>query len=181
MVISGCQKQNEQYHIHTLGKAIYFRKSFLEATGTMGTPEYNTLMELQAKHPNFKLLPWSIAEPKKKKESYKGLTLERMDAFLKWKYKNNQADYDAVKAEFDGIKGFCDEFHKGSSGGNCKKWFLERYKDEYLNWAKKKAKLEKKKDETAENAGESNNNTAEPTENTQEPIPNANESASSEQ
>ena len=170
-------KKNEQYHIHHLGRTIYFRKSFLEAAGTRDTQEYQELMELQQMHPDFKLMPWNIAAPKKKKESYKGLTLERMDAFLKWKYKNNQAEYDAVKSEFDGIKGFCDEFHKGTSGGNCKKWFLDRYKDDYLNWAKKKAK----RDTPTDNAGQSSDNAAETTENVQEPNENANESASSEQ
>lgn len=164
-------KKNEQYHIYTLGKTIYFRKRFLEATGTMGTPEYKILEELQKKHPDFKLMQWSIAAPKKKKESYKGLTIQQMDAFLKWKYGKNTEEYKAVKAEFDDIKGFCDEFHKATSGGNCKKWFLERYKDEYLNWAKKKAK--KKVD--------ANENTAESTENAQEPDENAAESASSEE
>lgn len=170
-------KKNEQYHIYTLGKAIYFRKSFLEATGTMGTPEYNTLMELQERHPDFKLLPWNIAAPKKKKESYKGLTLERMDAFLKWKYKEDAAEYKTVKTEFDEIKGFCDEFHKGSSGGNCKKWFVERYKEEYLNWAKIKAK----KDASTDNAEESSDNASETTENAQETNKNLDDYASSEQ
>ena len=163
-------KKNEQYHIHTLGKTIYFRKSFLEATGTMETPEYQELMELQQRHPDFKLMQWSIAKPKKK-ESYKGLTIPQMDAFLKWKYVDNPTEYKAVKADFDAIRGFCKEFHKETSGGNCRKWFLERYKDEYLNWAKKKAK---KPDDAAENA-------AEPDENVQESSQNAAEPSSSEQ
>lgn len=123
-------RKNEQYHIHHLGKAIYFRKSFLEATGTMGTPEYLKLMELQAQHPDFKLVQWSIAQPKTK-ESYKGLTIAQMEAFLKWKYKGNQKEYDAVKAEFDGIRGFCNEFHKATTSGNLKTWFLGRYKNEF--------------------------------------------------
>lgn len=164
-------KKNEQYHIHHLGRTIYFRKSFLEAAGTTETPEYRELMELQEKHPDFKLMPWSIAEPKKKKESYKGLTISQMDAFLKWKYKGKKEEYDAVKAEFDAIRGFCKEFHKTTSGGNCKKWFLERYKEEYLHWAKKKAK---KPVDAADNSSE-------PTENTQESDDNAVDSVSSEQ
>lgn len=160
-------RKNEQYHIHTLGKTIYFRKSFLEAAGTMEAPEYKILMELQERHPDFKLMPWSIAKPKNKKESYKGLTIPQMDAFLKWKYTDGTEEYKAVKAELDAIRGFCKEFHKETSGGNCKKWFLERYKDEYLHWAKKKAKK--------------TDNAAEPYENAQEPSQNALETASFEQ
>jgi len=160
-------RKTEQYHIHTLGRTIYFRKRFLELAGTMGTPEYNTLMELQERHPDFELKQWSIAAPKNKKESYKGLTIERMVAFLQWKYGDATEEYQAKKSEFDAIKGFCDDFHKGSSGGNCKSWFIKRYKDEYLNWAKKKAK----KDTPTENA-------AEPTENAAEPNENADKSAS---
>lgn len=148
-------RKNEQYHIHHLGKAIYFRKSFLEATGTMGTPEYQELMRLQEQHPDFELRQWSIAEPKKRKESYKGLTVAQMEAFLEWKYKDNPGEYATVKAEFDSIRGFCDEFHKSSTSGNLKTWFLGRYKDEYLNWAKKKAK---KPQEPQQNASESNEN-----------------------
>lgn len=170
-------KKNEQYHIHHLSKTIYFRKSFLEATGTMETPEYQELMELQRKHPDFKLMQWSIAEPKKK-ESYKGLTIQRMDTFLKWKYRDNPAEYKAAKEELDAIRGFCKEFHKETSGGNCKKWFLDRYKEEYLNWAKKKAK---KSDDAAENTAEPDENAQEPSQNGTEPETTAAEPVSSEQ
>ena len=170
-------KKNERYHIYHQGKAIYFRRSFLEATGNMKNPEYQELMDLQTKHPDFKLLTWNIAKPEKKKESYKGLTIERMDTFLKWKYRDNPAKYKAEKAELDSIRGFCKDFHKETSGGNCKKWFLDRYKDEYLNWAKKKAK---KSDDVAENAAEPNENAQEPSQNETEPETTAVEAASSE-
>ena len=170
-------KKSEQYHIDHLNKTIYFRKSFLEATGTMGTPEYQELMELQAKHPDFKLLQWSIAEPKKKKESYKGLTIEQMDTFLKWKYGDNTAEYKAAKAELDAIRGFCKEFHKETSGGNCKKWFLDRYKDDYLHWPKKAKKLE----DVAENVAESSENEQESSQNAAKPTTTAAETASSKQ
>ena len=154
-------KKNERYHIYHQGKAIYFRKSFLEATGNMKNPEYQELMELQAKHPDFKLLTWNIAKPEKKKETYKGLTIEQMDAFLQWKYKGKKEEYDTVKAEFDGIKNFCDGFHKASSSGTLKSWFLGQYKDEYLDWAKEQVKLAKNKAKANKNRQKPNQNAAE--------------------
>lgn len=113
---------NKGYTVNFLEEVITITKAFATKAGTYGTPEFNELVGLRAAYPNFKIEYKSIKK-KDDKVSYKGLSIERMIAFIQIKY-NKDAAMDFCKY----IK-----VHEGEKEKYpiIKKMFLAKYKDEY--------------------------------------------------
>ena len=136
--INMSMKKNEQYHIDHLSKTIILTKKFLNEAGCLDTPEYRILMELTEKHPNYELIERKIKKAEGK-TTYKGLNSNKMKEFITWRYRNDAKSQKAKLEEFDARLKFYEDFHKAEKGSAMKAWFLNEYKEQYLNWEKAKA------------------------------------------
>lgn len=108
--------------INTKNNTLVITKKFEKAASKFGSPEYKELKEARADFPNFKVVVRTV---KQKKETYKGLTYEYMETYIK-KYEPKETR-EAVLKEFED-KLFISECHsKGRRYPAIKKWFLEKY------------------------------------------------------
>ena len=103
---------------------ITLTKAFAKNAYTPGTEEFRYLTELHKAFPDFPIVQ-RIAKKNENKEKFTDLSVDRMEKFIKW-FKGEKE-----LAEFLNAK----DFYKGTTGyyGKMKKWFLDKYKDEYLN------------------------------------------------
>ena len=118
-------KNNHGYEINHGEKTIIVTKKFLKEAGIIGSDAYNDLARVRKDLPDFQIIPREIKE-KKGKRTYGDLTYDRMKDFI--------MDYEgensfAVLAEYERVK----QLSKAHSGpyAYVKKWFLNRYKDEF--------------------------------------------------
>jgi hypothetical protein len=104
---------------------ITLTKAFAKLAYTPGTDEFRHLAELHKAFPEFPIVK-RTATSNENKEKHDGLTIARME----WYIVSVEQDEKAL-GEFENAK----KFYKGMSGyyGKMKKWFLDKYKKEYLN------------------------------------------------
>ena len=106
------------------GNAIVMTKAFAKLAYTPGTEEFGYLAELHKAFPDFPIVQ-RTASKNEDKEKFTDLSVDRMEKYIKW-FKGEKE-----LAEFLNAK----DFYKGTTGyyGKMKKWFLDKYKKEYLN------------------------------------------------
>ena len=132
-------KKIENYTFNHINKTIILTKKFSKAACTMGTVEFKELTRLMKDYPAYTLEVREIKKPEGK-ITYKGLTAERMREFITWLYQANVETQKVKLGEFDALKEFYDSFHKAEKHAAMKTWFLNKHKEEYLDWEKAMAK-----------------------------------------
>ncbi|MBO5129861.1 MAG: hypothetical protein J6B95_05905 [Oscillospiraceae bacterium] len=103
---------------------IVLTKAFAKLAYTPGTAEFRYLAELHKAFPDFPIVQ-RTASKNEDKEKFTDLSVDRMEKFIKWFKGEKELE------EFQNAKAF----YKGTAGyyGKMKKWFLDKYKKEYLN------------------------------------------------
>ena len=111
------------YTFDHVNKIIYITKRFENAANIIGSDTYNQLVKLTKDFPTYSI---SVIAPKKKqgKVSYKGLTIDEMKRFVAT-ISNDEASL------FDKVITIAQ--NKTSPYAVIKKWFLNKYKEAYLN------------------------------------------------
>lgn len=106
-----------------VNKIIYITKRFENAARIIGSDAYNQLVRLIKDFPNYSV---SVIAPKKKqgKVSYKGLTIDEMKRFVATVGNDEALLFNKV---IDIAQ------NKTSPYAVIKKWFLNKYKEAYLN------------------------------------------------
>ena len=123
-------KKNVGYEINPIKKTITLSKKFLKGASVMGTPEYKELKKIQKDNPDFELVVREIQQ-KEDKITYSELTFKVMESIIKGSA-NGDAEDEAQKiAEFNAIKAFY-EGNKATMYGHVKSWFVQKYKEAYL-------------------------------------------------
>lgn len=114
-------KNTTNYTINAAAKEIIITKKFEKAANVIGSNEYKDLVTLMRDFPEFNI---KVKEIKKKanKKTYNGLTMEEMRRFVGTRSKEESVLFEKVIAIAKSKKG---------SYAITKKWFLNRYKDEY--------------------------------------------------
>lgn len=105
------------YAIDHDNKTITLTKAYAKLANTPGTKEFRELSRLHQAFPEYDIV-MRTATITAAKEKHIGLSVDRMEQYIK------AIDKDAL-AEFEAIK----SFYKGMSGyyGKMKKWFLTKY------------------------------------------------------
>lgn len=105
------------YAIDHANKTITLTKAYAKLANTPGTKEFRELSRLHQAFPEYDIA-MRTATVTADKEKHIGLSVDRMEQYIK------TIDKDAL-AEFEAIK----SFYKGMSGyyGKMKKWFLTKY------------------------------------------------------
>ena len=118
-------KQHQGYEINFEKNAIIVTKSFLKEAGIVGSAAYSELACVRKDFPDYQIEQRTIAK-KKGKQSYGELTYKTMAEHIEAKEEENAP---IVLAQFERIKKLS-KCHSGSYAF-VKKWFLERYKDDF--------------------------------------------------
>lgn len=123
-------KKNVGYEINPIEKTITLTKKFLKGASTMGTPEYKELKRIQKDNPDFELKVREITQSETK-VTYSELTFAVMTSIIEGSAKDD-ADKKAKIAEFDAVKAFYDG-NKTTKYGHVKSWFVQNYKKAYID------------------------------------------------
>lgn len=113
-----------KYTIDHVNEEIIVIKSFAKAAGIVGSPDYKEMLALQHEMPEYKIVVRAISR-NTKKQTYGKLTLERMEAHIIAKEGKDSETLTAYKRELELAK-----IHR-SPYNHMKKWFLERYKEDF--------------------------------------------------
>ena len=105
--------------INERNNTLVITKKFEKAASKFGSPEYKELKEAKADFPNYRVVTRTT---KKKEETYRGLTYDYMEKYIK------RHDVDGkIMEEFKLKKGETDDSLKKASYMSVKKWFLSIY------------------------------------------------------
>ena len=115
-----------KYTIDHVNEEITVIKSFAKAAGIVGSPDYKEMLALQREMPEYKIIVRTINR-NVKKQTYGKLTLERMEAHIIAKHGKNSDTLKAYNHELELAK-----IHR-SPYNHMKKWFLERYKEDFTS------------------------------------------------
>lgn len=117
-------KNTNEYIINHAAKAITITKSFEKRSSVIGSEEFRKLSQLHTAFPDY-AIQRRTAIVSDQKEIHKGLTVDRMEEYIK---KITNGDEKALNA-FDEVK----KFYKNQSSyyPKVKAWFLANYKEEY--------------------------------------------------
>ncbi|MCI5524784.1 MAG: hypothetical protein MR381_01680 [Dorea sp.] len=109
------------YTINAAAKEIIITKKFEKAANVIGSNEYKDLVTLMKDFPEFSIKVKEIKK-KKGKKTYNGLTIKEMRRFIESRSENELILFDKVV-----------EIAKQKKGSYAitKKWFLNKYKEDY--------------------------------------------------
>lgn len=110
------------YVIDHANKTITITKAFQQKANKPGTKEFRELAQLHKAYPDYDIIRRTANVDKEKKQTHNGLTIDRMEKYIKVLEKDNQ---DAALKEFANAK----EFYEGQRAyyGKMKAWFLKKY------------------------------------------------------
>ena len=114
----------KKYEIDMMNGKVYIDPAFATKAGQLGSPEFAKFMELKTSLPGFTF------EEKKlnaDKNTYKGLKIEVMEAFIMFYEKGEQKE--AALREFYSVVAEGDL--KGRKSPFVKSWFISKYKEPY--------------------------------------------------
>lgn len=115
-------KTTKGYNVNFAEKKIIITKAFATKAGTYDTPEFNAFVGLRTAFPDF-AIEYKEIKKKEDKVSYKGLSIEKMMAFIQIKESKEAAmEFSKYVAVYTGEKG---------KYPTIKKMFLAKYKDAY--------------------------------------------------
>ncbi len=114
-----------EIRINEAKRTIEVTKAFSKEASKFGTEAYRDLQEVRRDYPNFKVVTRSVG---KKNNTFKGLTFEYMEKYIKEHKKENEnilvEFYEKCGKNQEGKKV---EFAECDSYGEIKKWFLSKY------------------------------------------------------
>ena len=117
--------KNKNYTINFETEEIIITKKFGRAASQIGTPEFKAMQQLRKEFAGFSFAYKSI-EKKANKKSYKGLSIDEMRRFLSRRSDQEQKMFEKVLAVAE---------NKQGKYAIVKKWFLDNYKESYLEKA----------------------------------------------
>ena len=109
------------YSIDHANKTITITKAFQMKANKPGTKEFRELAQLHKAYPDYDIIR-RTATVSEDKKTHNGLTIDRMEKYIKVLEKDNQ---EAALKEFANAK----EFYEGQRAyyGKMKAWFLKKY------------------------------------------------------
>ena len=109
------------YSIDHANKTITITKAFQMKANKPGTKEFRELAQLHKAYPDYDIIR-RTATVSEDKQTHNGLSIDRMEKYIKVLEKDNQ---EAALKEFASAK----EFYKGQRAyyGKMKAWFLKKY------------------------------------------------------
>jgi hypothetical protein len=113
------------YTIDFTGETIYITKGFAKAASIVGTEEYNVMVKLRRDCVDYEI-KYKTINRKVNKNSYKGLTIEVMKKFIESKGESNVENFKNIRIIRD------------NNYAAIKKWFIEKYADEYKKMGNRK-------------------------------------------
>lgn len=131
--------------INFTDNTIVMSKAESKAAGKFNSNKYQELAGIRAQFPTYRIV---IKSAHVKKETYKGLTYDYMEAYIK-----AHATNDSVMKEFNTLRGYADgqkqKFVVAAPYSEIKKWFLMKF-PEIKEYSKKVDELRKKTRKAAE-------------------------------
>lgn len=120
-------KKTNAYTINHEAKTITITRDFAKRSGIINSDEYKLFVQFRTDYPEYKVLK-RTADTNKSKNTYNGLTLEKME-----KYLETRSNADEALAAFEAAKAY----YKGQSAyyAKIKKWFLDNYKVDFEKYA----------------------------------------------
>ena len=117
-------KKNTAPSIDFANNTIILTKAYAKLAYTPNTKEFRELSAILKAYPHL-TVAMRTASKNENKEKFTDLSVSRMERFIKC-FKDEKA-----LKEFYNAK----DFYTGTAGyyGKMKKWFLDKYKEEYLN------------------------------------------------
>lgn len=112
--------------INHANKEIIVTKNFAKAAGVVGSADYREMLKMQHDMPDYKITIRTISR-NASKQTYSKLSLERMEAHIVAKHGRDSDDLKEFKHEYE-----LAQIHR-SPYNHMKKWFLERYKDDFTS------------------------------------------------
>lgn len=125
--------------LNPINETIGVTKAFYQKACIYGTDEYYLLKQARAEEPEY-----TIVFKSSKKNSYNNLDYKSMEAHINHTFKDDKEALKAAIAEYAEMKEYAKA--RKSAYPIMKKWFLEKYKDEYNEIIK--SDNEKEKDTT---------------------------------
>ena len=113
--------------INAKNHTIELTKTFATASSKFGTDEYNLLQMARKDYPNYKVVTIVRKAPKNDKPTFKGLTYEYMEKYIKAhddKEGSNMAVFNELRGKGDDAEGAMAD---SMSYGEIKLWFLDTY------------------------------------------------------
>ena len=132
-------------------KVILVSRSTLIAAGQFGTPEFHQMMEMRQKFPGYEFKEQKI-ERNPDKRTYGNLTYKVMGDFIE----NHETDENVKAAlkEYEAVKAISKT--QRAAYAYVKKWFLDKYGEEFKEFQKKMDEKKRAAKETANNNKEDN-------------------------
>ena len=110
--------------INSKKMTIEVTKAFAKKASKFNTKEYKDLQSVRRDYPNFEVV---IRTSKVNKNSYKGLTFEYMETYIK----AHDDENNSIMKDFLDLRGLSDEaieaMADSASYGEIKAWFFEQY------------------------------------------------------
>ena len=132
-------------------KVILVSRSTLIAAGQFGTPEFHQMMEMRQKFPGYEFKEQKI-DRNPDKRTYGNLTYKVMGEFIE-----NHETYENVRAalkEYEAVKAISKT--QRAAYAYVKKWFLDKYGEEFKEFQKKMDEKKRTAKEAANNNKEDN-------------------------
>ena len=118
---------------------IELTKTFATASSKFGSPEYEQLQMARKDYPNYKVVTITRKAPKSDKPTFKGLTYEYMEKYIK-----SHDNAEENMAEYMELRGISEEGEEALAESfnyqEMKDWFLDKY-PEIANFHEKRAEL----------------------------------------
>ena len=129
--------KNTNYAIDYARKVIIITKKFGKLAQDFNTPEAREMEKLFEKYPTF-AMEYKKVERSKKTETYKGLTIDRMDKFFNSRVHMAAAgEKETVEADLAQFKKVLEHFGR-EQYVKVKKWFVDNYAKDYEEWSETK-------------------------------------------
>lgn len=113
--------------INAKNRTIELTKTFATASSKFGTTEYDQLQQVRMDYPNYKVVTIARKATKSDKPSYKGLTYEYMEKYIKAHDDENQT----IMKEYMEVRGLSDEADENLAESfnyqEMKDWFLDKF------------------------------------------------------
>jgi len=119
------QKKNQGYNVDFVECKIFITKEFAKRASIKKNPEYKLLLELREENPEY-AIDYKAVEISASKNTYNGLTYERMENYIK-----TQPNNVVLMEEYKKARAY---FRNDCRYAKVKKWFLatfENYNDDY--------------------------------------------------
>lgn len=112
--------------VNAKNRTIELTKTFATASSKFGTDEYNQLQQVRKDYPDYKVVTIARKAPKNDKPTFKGLTYEYMEKYIKTHDDENQA----IMNEYLALRGDSEVEENLETSFNyqeMKDWFLDKF------------------------------------------------------